>query len=87
MTGKRTEQRQRTRQHLIETALALFEARGVAATRTLDVAEAAGVSHGTVFAHFPTREALVEAAVAELGQAFGEALRNHRDRVRGPLPG
>jgi AcrR family transcriptional regulator len=72
MVNKRPEQRERTRQVLVATALELFEEQGVAATRTLDVAQAAGVSHGTVFAHFPTREALVEAAVGEFGRAFAE---------------
>lgn len=70
MVGQREEQRLRTREALLETTLGLFEALGVAATRTLDVAKAAGVSHGTVFAHFPTREALVEAAIAEFGRGF-----------------
>lgn len=60
---QRSEQRLKTRQHLLAIARQLFERQGIAATRTLDVANAAGVSHGTVFAHFPTREDLVEAVV------------------------
>lgn len=51
--------KERTRELLIETAYALFSEHGILATRTADVAEAAGVSHGTVFLHFKTQEALV----------------------------
>ncbi len=34
-------------------------------TKTLDVAEAAGVSHGTVFTHFPSRDELIAAAIGK----------------------
>jgi AcrR family transcriptional regulator len=38
------------------------------ATRTLDVAKEAGVSHGTVFAHFSTREDLIVRVIEEFGE-------------------
>ena len=50
----RLEQKQRTRERLLDVAATLFAERGLAATTTLEVARAAGVSHGTVFVHFPT---------------------------------
>ena len=62
-SGSRVERKQRTRSQLIETALDLMAELGINATRTVDVAERAGVAHGTVFLHFPTREDLVVAVV------------------------
>ncbi|MFB0920921.1 MAG: TetR/AcrR family transcriptional regulator, partial [Oscillospiraceae bacterium] len=44
-------------------------------TRASDIAEAAGVSHGTIFVHFPSMEALIEEVVAVYGQKI--ALRTH----------
>jgi AcrR family transcriptional regulator len=56
--GRRRADAARNRDRLIEVATALFE-RGESAT--LDaVARAAGVGIGTLYRHFPTREALVE---------------------------
>jgi AcrR family transcriptional regulator len=64
-TLTRTDKKQQTRMLLIETALDLMAVRGIAATRTIDVAERAGVAHGTVFVHFSTRNDLVDAVVGE----------------------
>jgi AcrR family transcriptional regulator len=52
---------QRNRDRLLEAALHAFASDGVQVT--LDaIAKAAGVGIGTLYRHFPTREALVEAA-------------------------
>ncbi|OPJ62758.1 TetR/AcrR family transcriptional regulator [Clostridium oryzae] len=56
---KRELQKKLTRNKLIETAMKLFGEKGILATRTSDVAKEAGVSHGTVFAHFSTQEELI----------------------------
>ena len=64
-TETRAEKKQQTRDLLIEAALELMAERGITATRTIDVAERAGVAHGTVFVHFPTREDLIAAVVGE----------------------
>jgi len=64
-TNSRSERKQQTRSLLIEKAADLMAEKGIAATRTIDVAERAGVAHGTVFVHFPTREDLIAAVVAE----------------------
>lgn len=70
----RADQKQQTRTLLLQTALELMAEQGIAATRTIDVAESAGVAHGTVFVHFPTREDLITAVVAE-----------HADQIAGRL--
>jgi AcrR family transcriptional regulator len=52
----RDEQRRQTRQRLYECALAVFRRDGVTGCRTDDIAKAAGVSRGTFYFHFPTKE-------------------------------
>jgi AcrR family transcriptional regulator len=42
--------------------------------RTLDVARAAGVSHGALFKHFPSREALIEATIQLVGRRLTDRL-------------
>ncbi|PSL56216.1 TetR family transcriptional regulator [Saccharothrix carnea] len=51
---------QRNRDRLIETALDAFTTEGAEATLE-SIAKRAGVGIGTLYRHFPTREALVEA--------------------------
>ena len=54
----------RNRERLLAAARDLFEREGVAA-RTDDIARLAGVGVGTLYRHFPTREAIVEALFEE----------------------
>jgi len=77
----RLAQKARTRGRLLEVAARLFASKGILATRTVDVARAAGVSHGTVFLHFPTREQLIEATIERFGNAA--ALRTHQLALAG----
>lgn len=48
---------------ILEAALDVFVRQGFAATRIQDVAQAAGVTTGTLYLYFPGKEALFEAAV------------------------
>lgn len=48
---------------LLEAALDTFRARGFAATRMEDIAARAGVSKGTIYLYFPSKEAIFEALV------------------------
>jgi AcrR family transcriptional regulator len=52
----------RNRERVLEAAEEVFGARGAAAS-TEEIARRAGVGIGTVFRHFPTKEALYEAIV------------------------
>jgi AcrR family transcriptional regulator len=65
--SKRQIQKEQTRKQIIAAAFAEFAEKGFAATRTSDIANAANVSHGTVFVHFPTQEALLNAVIEEFG--------------------
>jgi AcrR family transcriptional regulator len=48
---------------LLEAALALFVEKGFAATRSEEVAKAAGVSKGTLYLYFPSKEELLKAVI------------------------
>ncbi len=50
---------------IADAALALFSERGFAATRLEDVAMRAGVSKGTVYIYFPTKEDLFRAVLRQ----------------------
>ena len=63
-----------TRQRLIETAGAVLMERGYAGLSTNEVANRAGVSRGTLLHHFPSRAALVAAAVEHLLSQRTEAV-------------
>ncbi len=56
---------------LLDAALALFVEKGFAATRVEEVASQAGVSKGTLFLYFPTKEDLFKAVIREnIGKLF-----------------
>ncbi|MCA9244165.1 MAG: TetR/AcrR family transcriptional regulator [Phycisphaerales bacterium] len=71
---KRESRKAETRQRLIEQTTSLIGARGLSTTRTADVARSAGLSHGAVFVHFDSRDALVGAVVSSLGQRITDRL-------------
>lgn len=51
--GKRQIQKEATREKIIKTAMGVYADNGFS-TPTSVIAKASGVSHGTIFAHFPT---------------------------------
>ena len=64
--GPRWQRRKQDRPaEILAAALDLFRARGYAATRIEDVARRAGVTKGTVYLYFPSKEALFKALVRE----------------------
>ncbi|MGB3475238.1 MAG: TetR family transcriptional regulator [Mycobacterium sp.] len=73
----RAEQRAATRQALVGAAVELLRTEGVAAVTTRRVAGAATVSQSTVMYHFPTRDDLVTAAVAQLAIELADQARAH----------
>lgn len=65
-TATRRERRKDARPaELLAAALDLFVEKGFAATRVEEVAHRAGVSKGTVFLYFPSKEALFKAVIRE----------------------
>jgi AcrR family transcriptional regulator len=63
--AKRERRKEARPGELLEAALDLFVEKGFAATRSEEVAARAGVSKGTLFLYFPSKEELFEAVVVE----------------------
>lgn len=71
--AKRERRKEARPGELLEAALDLFVEKGFAATRSEEVAKRAGVSKGTLFLYFPSKEELFKAVVMEnLGGRFTE---------------
>jgi AcrR family transcriptional regulator len=70
--NKRVLQKEKTRQRILEAAYGEFAKSGVITARTDDVAKAAGVSHGSVFAHFESQDALISAVIWDFGQRIAQ---------------
>jgi AcrR family transcriptional regulator len=64
---------------LLEATSRVLAKHGYAATTTNHIAEAAGVSIGTLYHYFPSKEALIEAIVHRLWASELEALRTRAD--------
>src|SRR2546425_963140 len=78
---------------IVAAALEVFGERGFAATKLADVARRAGVTKGTVYLYFDSKEALFKAVVREplvpgiaQGEALAQALTGTR-RERGERAG
>ena len=64
--AKDTPKSQKTRARILDCAMHLFADIGYHAATNPAIADAAGLTRGAMLYHFPTREALVEAAVAHI---------------------
>lgn len=84
-TGRRTqaERSSATRALLLDATVESLIDLGYSATTTTAIAERAGVSRGAQLHHYPTRAALVVAAVEHLAQKIGSELSRDLDRLRG----
>src|ERR1700722_270789 len=71
----RQEQQIATRRRLVNAAMSLFARDGIADTTTADIAKSIRMSHGNVFAHFPTRDDLVIAVIDEFGRRLAVEFR------------
>jgi len=56
-----------TRQHILQTAVSLFQSQGYARTTTQAIAAEAGVAEVTLFRHFGSKEKLFQAVVGQVG--------------------
>ena len=55
----RTDQKEQTRQHILECAADLFRTQGVTGTSLTDIMTEAGLTHGGFYAHFKNKEDLL----------------------------
>jgi AcrR family transcriptional regulator len=67
-------QRESTRRRLIEAGLRVVASQGFAGATTAAIARETGKAHGTVFVHFPSRDALVAELVEEVGRSMSRRL-------------
>lgn len=85
--AKRWERRKEARPaEIVAAALQLFADRGFAATRLEDVATVAGVSKGTVYLYFESKEQLFEAVVREAIAPNIDRVEALVDAFEGPTP-
>jgi AcrR family transcriptional regulator len=71
---------------LLEAALTLFVEKGFAATRSEEVARAAGVSKGTLYLYFPSKEELLKAVIQHFLADEIAAGAEEAAHVDGPTP-
>jgi AcrR family transcriptional regulator len=76
--------RERTRAQLINTAMAMLADNSLGSVSILELATAAGVSNGTFYNYFQTREELVMAAAARLSEQLAGHLRSEFIGVNDP---
>jgi TetR/AcrR family acrAB operon transcriptional repressor len=65
-TSRKAEQSQRTRKRLVASATELFARKGYRETSVQQIADAAGISRGSIFWHFGSKEGLLWAVAEEL---------------------
>jgi AcrR family transcriptional regulator len=65
-TVTRVQQREATRQRIVDCAVEVLISRGLAAVTTAGVQREAGVSRGALLHHFPTRQEMLGATIAGL---------------------
>jgi AcrR family transcriptional regulator len=66
--------RERTRTQLVDAARRLFARQGIDNTRINEITDEADVGFGSFYNHFESKEAIVEAVLAEAVAAQGEAI-------------
>lgn len=64
----------KTRDRILNAAIALFNAHGTAAVSTNHIAEAAGISPGNLYYHFRNKEEIIRAAFERLYDAWDTEL-------------
>ena len=77
---------QTRRRQIEDVASALFSSRGYAATSMRDIARALDLQGGSLYAHIPSKEAVLAAIVEEAAEEFHAAVRPVAERP-GPAAG
>lgn len=73
MTAK-SEQKAATRESILDSAARMVRSRGIVGARVADVMKGAGLTVGGFYAHFPSKENLVDEAIRRTGAALREHL-------------
>ena len=83
-TSRGYRKRARTRQQLIEAARQFLAANQLADASILDLATAAGVSNGTFYNYFDSKDQLLEALALEMSNQLASELRTEFVGVKDP---
>jgi AcrR family transcriptional regulator len=67
-TGRRRADAERNRRALLAAARRVFERDGFVGARITDIADEAGLAHGCFYSHFPGKEEIFAAVVAEISE-------------------
>lgn len=70
-----------TRDHIIDSALAVVRSQGVSSLTLDEAARAAGISKGGVLYHFKSKEALIQGMVAHLSDKCVELQQHHFSKL------
>src|SRR2546423_5539515 len=77
-TGPRSRKGEQTRARLLDAAKAVFEENGFLSARISDIAERAGLSHGSFYHYFESKEQIFHEVAAivddQLGAPLGEVV-------------
>ena len=82
--GRGARRRQRTRAKLLSAAQTVMARKGTDATTIQEITEEADVGFGPFYTHFESKEAIVEAMMAETLETFGNALDRISEAVTDP---
>ncbi|WP_353097644.1 TetR/AcrR family transcriptional regulator [Tissierella praeacuta] len=72
---KRQEQKEFTRRRILDTAFRLYEVGGFSMPTNV-IAQEAGISHGTIFVHFPTKKSLQLHVLERFAKEMGNKLHH-----------
>lgn len=72
------------RRQIVEKAIAVFGERGYRAATTAELAKAADVSEALLYQHFPSKQALLVAAVEHLGEQVTNGLQDVLTATKDP---
>jgi AcrR family transcriptional regulator len=77
--GKRQLQKETTRELILETALRVYAEQGFSVPVGV-IAQEAGLAHGSIFLHFPTKEDLLCAVLERFFKGLGEKMHELSER-------
>jgi AcrR family transcriptional regulator len=78
--SKREQLRQERRRQILDAALAVFSQKGFNAANVSDVAAQAGVSQGTIYWYFESKEELLTQALLSFFDDFGQGITQALDQ-------
>jgi TetR/AcrR family transcriptional regulator, transcriptional repressor for nem operon len=75
----KVEQKEKSHETILESAARLLRERGIAGARVADVMKGAGLTVGGFYAHFGSKEALIDEALRRTGAELGDRLFSRLD--------